>query len=1012
VKDTRRRGLFPSFIFLILVCGFLLSSLALAQTTPPTPPAPTPDPVYANVFYGAVNPSFSNFKTPVLVFVPGLGGVACDWYSTGATGNAPCSPGGVTAPANDMYAYAYQWGYRTAFISPNTNNTPATSSIQADGTVLQSVIPRVASVYNVSQMYFIGHSKGGLDLQQAILDGGITPYVKGVFTVATPNQGTALATWAFQPANASIVQQISTEFNFNLNTTAVADMTLANMTTYRAAADPVFQQMASKPFFYFAGEGYPNSTLTTDLGSLLHELVPGTDQNSQNDGLVTVGEVELSPEYSNQLGVVGADHFQMNLGDKSFSKIRGRIEALETQTNEFKRIAVNGLARFGGSAHNTWIWSAKWFNNKLYIGTGREELCLSLLTSDVRTGTTNYPTAVTGDQCPDEVTLAQSLAAEIWEYTPGTNTWRMAFQSPSTIPITVSGTPVITALDVGYRGMEVYTETDGTQALYVGTVTSGGAYEPAPFQTNGWPPPRILRTTDGQIWTPIPQDTGTFLGNIGNYFLNPTTKVRSFRSITPFNGQMFVTAASYEGSGIIIASANPSAGDNTFQQVGPNWSVLPTWDVVPFNNYLYAATGFLPQENPGATGYGLYKTAATGTPPYTFLPIIVDGGNQTNASLLSPNGLQLLIFRNELYMGTAEPSELLKVRADDSWDLVVGEPRPLTAGMKVGTSGANGMVTPLSGIGAGLGNWMNGHFWRLTSITGMQEPDQTTSGQNIFLGTWDWGVAIQQYVSLISLDTLYTHQFGTDVYRSEDGIHWSVITQAGFGDPNNSGTRSLEATPVGVFLGTARQRFGAEVLVRTGASSNPLPSPRRLRAQSGVTSGQTVSLAWDPTPGATRFNVYRALVNPTAPSSSVLASAAISNPEGGTVNAGTANSPASFPFPYNLVAQTVGSTYTEQAPTSLPSLYYVRAVDANGNLSDPSDIVAAPSKSAPIPVLACDINGDGYVDSNDVALITESFGTPVYGLNDPRDANGDGQINTLDATMCTALCTQTGCLLQ
>lgn len=992
MKNTDRRGLLTYlFCSSLTLSGFLLAGPALGQTPPPTPPAPTPDPVYANVFYGAVNPSFANFKTPVLVFVPGLGGVACDWYSTGSTGNAPCQPNGVTAPVNDMYAYAYQWGYRTAFISPNVDNSPATSSILADASVLQSMIPRVASFYNVSKMYFIGHSKGGLDLQQAILNGGVTSYVKGLFTLATPNQGTALATWAFLPANQSIVQQFGQQFNFNLLTPAVSGLQLANMAAFRNAADPIFMQLLNKPFYYFAGEGFPNSTLTLDLGSLLRQLVPGTDQNSQNDGLVTVGETQLSPEYSNQLGVLGADHFEMNLGNRSFPKIRGRIEALETQTDEFKRLAVNGFARFGGSAHNTWIWSAKWFNNKLYVGTGREELCLSLLASDVRTGTTNYPTAVTGDQCPDQVTLAQSLAAEIWEYTPATNTWRLAFQSPSTIPLTVNGTQVMTALDVGYRVMDVFMESDGTPALYVGTVTSGGAYEPSPFQPNGWPPPRILRTTDGQTWTPIPQDPGTFLGNIGNYFLNASTKVRSFRSMTTFNGQMFVTAASYEGSGVILASSNPSAGNNSFQQVSPNWATLPTWDLAVFNGYLYAGTGLLFQEYSNATGYGLYKTAATGTPPYQFAPVIVNGGYQTDRSLLSPNPLQLYTFRNELYMGTAQPSELLKIRADDSWDLVIGEPRPLPNGVKIGTSGAGGQITPLSGIGAGLGNWMNGHFWRLTASTGGPEPDQTTTGQNMFLGTWDWGVAIQQYVTLTSLDNFYTHQFGTDVYRSEDGINWSAITQAGFGDPNNSGTRSLESTPVGVFLGTARQRFGAEILVRTTASSNPLPAPRRLRAQSVMTAGQTVNLAWDPSPGAARFNIYRALVNP------------VSSP-------GT--NPASFPYPYNLVAQTAGSTFTQPAPSSLPSLYYVRAVDVNGNLSDPSNIVAAPSKSAPIAPLACDINGDGYVDSNDVALITESFGTPVYGATDPRDANGDHQISTLDATFCTSKCNQTGCALQ
>lgn len=1006
---------------------------------PPTPPAPTPDPVFANIFYGAVNPAFANFKTPVLVFVPGLGGVACDWYSTGSSGNAPCQKNGVTSPPNDMYAYAYEAGYRTAFISPTSNNTPATGTIAADGAVLKSVIPRLAGAFNTTQMYFIGHSKGGLDLQQAILDGGVLPYVKAVFTIDSPNQGTALADWVF--ANPTLSKPLG------LYTAAVGDMSVAYMTAFRAIADPLFDQLMNKPFYYFTGDGFANSAGTLATGSLLHTLVPGTDQNAQNDGLVTVGEAQLSPEYSNQLGVVGADHFQMNQGHWSFFKIRGRIEALETQTDEFKRIAVNGLSKFGGSAHNTWIWSAKWFNNKLYVGTGREELCLTLLTSDVRAGTSSYASAVKGDQCPDPVTMAQSLAAEIWEYTPSTNTWRLAFQSPSNIPITVNGQQVMTALDVGYRGMEIFTESDGTQALYVGTVTSGGAYEPAPFQPNGWPGPRILRTTDGQNWSAVPQDTGTFFGNLGNYFLNPTSKVRSFRSLTSFNGQLFVTAATYEGSGIILASSNPSAGNNSFQQVSPDWSVLPTWDVKVFNNYLYATTGFTRQENPSEIGYAVYKTAATGTPPYQFIPIVTNGGYQTNPNLLAPNGLFMHVFRNELYVSTNRPTELIKVRADDSWDLVVGEPRLVPPGTKVGTSGSGGVVTPLSGLGSGYGNWMNGHFWRMASITGMAQPDQTPSGQNLFLGTWDWSVGIQQFQSLVALDSVFTHQYGTDVYRTEDGSHWSVVTQSGFGDPNNSGTRSLEATPVGLFLGTARQRFGAEVLLRNSASSNPLPAPRRLRAESVLTAGLQVNLAWDPPPGAVSFNVYRATVHQVSSTASNLGSINVPLPDGqfitvtiqqiqsgmfnGLCAANTTSSlsglcnlmlaiesgavstnPASFPMPYALVSQTTTPTYSEQSPSTVPSLYYVRAVDASGNLSDPSNIVAGPSKSAPMPVLACDINGDGYVDSNDISLITESLGTPVFGADDPRDANADGKINVLDARFCTTKCNQSGCLLQ
>jgi len=1048
MKDASRRSPVLSLRFCTLIAPILLGGFlcrpALAQ--PPTPPAPTPDPVYANVFYGAVNPAMSNFITPVVVFVPGLGGVACDWYSTGATGNAPCQPGGTTAPANDMYAYAYQAGYRTAFISPTTDNSPANGSISADAAVIASVIPRIAAFYNTQKIYFVGHSKGGLDLEEAILNPAVYPLVKGIFTLSTPNQGTALANWAF--ANQATTQQIEsellTDYGINLNflTIAVYDMQTNDMATLRGVLDPQFEKSLAKPFYTWGGTGFLDSTATTILGGLLTTLVPLVDQNSENDGLVTVGESQLTPEYANDMAFVTVDHFQVNQGHVSFPKIDGRIQGAESTSNEFQRIAVNGFARFGGNQYTSMIWSAKWFNNKLYVGTGSFEPCFTMLTADVRTGTSTYPLAVTGDLCPSELTLAQNLAAEIWQFAPTTSTWTRVYQSPQNVPIsiTVNGvtTNLNTALDIGYRGMEIFTEANGTQALYVGTVTSGSAFEPMPFPTNGYPPPRILRTTDGVTWTAIPADPGSFMANIANYYLEPDTLIRSFRSLTSYNGMLFATAGTYEGSGIILASSNPSAGDNAWQQVSPSWSVLPTWDLKVFNNLLYATTGFTPEENPQGTGYGVYNTNAVGTAPYTWTPIIINGAYQTNPTYLSPNGLALFVFRNELYVSTDRPTELIRIRPDNSWDLIVGAARTLPA---TDLECPNCVKTPLSGMGNGFDNGMTGHFWRMGSQTAASA-DQNSTGQNLFLGTWDWSDAIQQFGFAISVDSLYTHQYGTDVYRSEDGVHFTPVTQSGFGDPNNEGTRTLETTPYGLILGTAREKYGAEVLIRTKASTNPLAAPRRLRADSSVTAGQTVNLAWDPPPNAVMFNVYRA----TVPAGGLTLNSTITLPGADgraakfsieDIRSGKANYlckgpesasslctpvkaiaatsttiPGSFPLEYALITQTTATTYSETAPTIMQSLYYVRAVDAKGNLSDVSNVVGGPSASAPIPVVACDIDGDGFVDMNDIELINEAVGTPAFGASDPRDANQDGSITAADATFCTAKCNNTGCALQ
>jgi hypothetical protein len=49
----------------------------------------------------------------------------------------------------------------------------------------------------------------------------------------------------------------------------------------------------------------------------------------------------------------------------------------------------------------------------------------------------------------------------------------------------------------------MFTEDDGTEALYVGGLCSMG-YNP------DVPDPRLLRTVDGETFQPVPQDEGTF----------------------------------------------------------------------------------------------------------------------------------------------------------------------------------------------------------------------------------------------------------------------------------------------------------------------------------------------------------------------------------------------------------------------------------------------------------------------------------------------------------------------
>lgn len=440
MNKIKTLGFLLLFSFTVFVAGQSAAEL-------PPIPSPDPDPVHTNIFYGAIPtpvhlPPDVGETAPVLVFVHGLGGTAMYWWF-----------------GNDMYEIAYWNGYRTAFISLSPDNTPNRESIETNAAVLQVLLPHIADHFNTDKMYLIGHSKGGVDIQAAMLDPDTANLVKAVFTISSPNQGTELADWAYEhPVLAG---------QLNMLCPGLESLQTAKMAVFRSLADPILKEYGI-PFYTLAGTKYTDNPLTLVTGSILRALVPGLHRDTFNDGFVTVARTRLSDEYAADLGIVPFNHFATDSGSVSFPHILGRIQGLEFALDEFNRIAASGFSEFGGDSHNTFIWSAKWFKGKLYVGTGREVMCVSTLVLDATMGTTTfYPLQILAGECPDYLTVTQSLGAEIWQYTPETGEWIRVFKSLNTIPVVFDeyGNPtVFTARDIGFRGMAVFQEPDETEA--------------------------------------------------------------------------------------------------------------------------------------------------------------------------------------------------------------------------------------------------------------------------------------------------------------------------------------------------------------------------------------------------------------------------------------------------------------------------------------------------------------------------------------------------------------------
>lgn len=900
-----------SAVKLSLFVPLFVAGAAAQSVAPP----PTADQGRPNVFYGAV--PLNGDTTPVMVFVHGLTSTASFWWVD-----------------NEMYNSAFGAGFRTAFISLSRDNSPNNETIETNAAILKEVLPVIKSRYAVRQLYVIAHSKGGVDIQSALLDSSIAAMVKAVFTIATPNRGTELADWAFGTG-------IDTARGLGLLTPAIDSLRTAPMASFRARLDPVLAN--SGIFFYtLAGSLHIDSPGPIVTGRLLSNLTGG----EKNDGYVTVARTRLPSAYAMNLGELNENHFAIAKNHRTFTLIKDQIDGLETTAPVFRRVASGGL----GDEANTWAWSMKWFKGKLYVGTGRSVSCIIFGTQALETDMPIYPGGL--DCAPDMLDLR--LRAEIWRYTPETKVWERVYQSPEDVALGPDdrGTARYTARDVGYRGMTVFTEADGTEALYVGAVTASTIFGHRPvFAAGGYPPPRILRSVDGVNWQAIPQAPGTFMGDIKNIITD--NKVVGFRSLVSYKGKLFATASDFRGQGVLIASSNPAAGNNSWQRVSPPISEsLPViWALEVFNNFLYVTTGKLHTDH----GYGVYKTDAEGAPPYRFTPVITQGGNQPNLDLRSDAGLSMIVFNGRLYVGTNRNCELVRINPDDTWDVVVGEPRETPQGWKY----------PISGFGMQYSNAWNRHFWEMgVSSTGM------------YLATWDAsGMAIDY--PIVSFRS--SSQFGLDLLKTTDGVFWTAISKSGLGDGDNMGGRTFESTPFGMFFGVARRTGGLQVFQDDGAGlqtePDAPPAPQRLAAAPERRVGRTVSLTWDRSPAAARYRVYRWKVQPiedffgqegvavTIPGLNIT----INIPK--DVIAGkvdeicaaqptwfcdivdmlktTASEPRVKGFPASLEQVAIVSTnsYQEPAPTNLQSVYFVRAESSSGKLSAPSNIVGAPSKA-------------------------------------------------------------------
>jgi hypothetical protein len=251
----------------------------------------------------------------------------------------------------------------------------------------------------------------------------------------------------------------------------------------------------------------------------------------------------------------------------------------------FQQAAPRGF----GDRNNSWAQSMAWWQNHLYVGITRQSLCTSLFSiwqfaaglfcQNFADTFLPYPPPHPDLSCaPDGADL--SLQAEIWRWVPGSDSWVRVFQSPLDLDNPGTGAPAPPRIgkklpyEIAIRGLASHIEPDGTDALYAFGVNSTVMWDRSQL-----PPPRILRTTDGVNFVPLPQTPGTFLGDLP---FNPDHS--SFRSPVSYNGKLFVLSGPIFGQGSLITSADPAKGDDAWFVASPPGLLF--YEMAEFNGWL------------------------------------------------------------------------------------------------------------------------------------------------------------------------------------------------------------------------------------------------------------------------------------------------------------------------------------------------------------------------------------------------------------------------------------------
>jgi pimeloyl-ACP methyl ester carboxylesterase len=209
-------------------------------------------------WYVGTDPSWVDPAKAPIVFIHGYNSSASVWWD-----------------GNDMYETARANGYQTAFIDLYPEK-----DMWENGAMLAGKLRQIYEYFGNKKLVVVGHSKGGVDTQTALVHYGAHQYVSNVITLSSPHHGTQLSNLAHSSSAWWLAALLGS------NNDATRSLQTGNMSYFRSITDT--HANSAKNRYYTLG-GYKWGS----FGSALYWGGLYLSSYGSNDGVVTVSSSRL-----------------------------------------------------------------------------------------------------------------------------------------------------------------------------------------------------------------------------------------------------------------------------------------------------------------------------------------------------------------------------------------------------------------------------------------------------------------------------------------------------------------------------------------------------------------------------------------------------------------------------------------------------------------------------------------------------------------------------------------------